>query len=145
MPEKPDTKNAPSAPDLVEVRLVVPTPRGALLIDGVERRCGDVFKIDRRIYLASVEPDRGVGRPARSRTFALVADERAAEEQKKAEASAVQDRIAAMRKSVADQEAMRELGAASARAIAAEATAEAKKQLEAMTKPMERPGAHRVS
>lgn len=141
MAEKPTPKE--SAPDMVEVRLLAPfinqrMPDGTTTL----RKRGDVFLVERRIYEADIEPDRGMGRPAQGRAFALVANEKAAEAKKAAAAKSTQDRIASVRASVIDQDRALDAARATARTIEAEnARAIAKK----VTEPLERPGARRAS
>jgi hypothetical protein len=87
----------------VEVRLL--SRRLTRYVDGVavEHKQGDVFHIDRAVYEADIEPDRGMGVPAHNRTFLAIAEEQATETTKQQaqadEAAAIQERIRATRES----------------------------------------------
>jgi hypothetical protein len=127
----------------VEVRLLGKRPQNISGLDGiaVSRHPGDVFLIDRALYEADLEPDRGMGRPAQGRTFAPVAEEKAVEVAKQKAADAVQSRIAAVREGVRDQLQALEVARAQSKVQEAE---NAKAIAESLTKPLERPGARRV-
>lgn len=128
---------------LIEVRLLGKCSQSISGPDGVSvtRNPGDVFQIDRALYDADLEPDRGMGRPARGRTFAPVSEEKAAEAAKQKAADDVQGRIAAVRNSARDQLQALEVARAQAKVQEAE---NAKAIAESLTRPLERPGARRL-
>jgi hypothetical protein len=134
-------KEAGVARATVEVRLKSKTMR-QFLPDGTEtvRRQGDVFHIDRAVYEADIEPDRGMGVPAHGRTFQLLSEEKEAEQQKAAEQQSTQDRIRGVRESVRDQMQSLENARITAKAQEAENLKAAADAL----KPLERAGARRV-
>lgn len=127
---------------IVEVRLLGKRPQNISGPEGVStlRQPGEVFQIDRALYEADLEPDRGMGRPARGRTFALVSEEKAVAQKREQTAQATQDRIAAVRAGVRDQLNMLEMSRAQAKVQEAENA----KLIAESLKPMERPGARRV-
>lgn len=127
----------------VEVRLLGKRPQNISGLDGlaVQRNPGDVFLIDRALYEADLEPDRGMGRPAQGRTFAPVAEEKAVEVAKQKAADAVQNRIAAVREGVRDQMQALEVSRAQAKVQEAENA----KLIAETLRPLDRPGSRRVS
>lgn len=127
----------------VEVRLLGKRDQNQTLPDGtvVVRKPGDVFPVERAIYEADLEPDRGMGRPAHGRSFALVSDEKAVEQKTATKRQATQDRIAAVRDSSRQQLETFEVARATAKVQEAE---NAKAIAESLSKPLDRPGARRL-
>lgn len=138
MADRPEKSNKAT----VEVRLLGKRPQTVMGPDGIAvlRSPGDVFQIDRALWESNLEPDRGMGRPAHGRSFALVSEEKRSEEKKAATAQATQDRINAVREGVRDQLQMLEYSRAQAKVQEAENA----KAIAESLKPLDRPGARRI-
>lgn len=134
-PNPPAAEKAPPI-EMVDVRLIAATMEH----DGKPRNRGDVFQVPRATYEASIV-NMGLN-PPRSRTFALLADEKAVVQAKADAHQSMTDRIKAVRESVADRESSIEASVARAKAIQAD---DARKLADSLLKPLERPGAHRVA
>lgn len=134
-PNPPATDKAPPI-EMVDVRLIA----ASMEHDGKPRSRGDVFQVPRAIYEASIV-NMGLN-PPRSRTFALIAEEKQAVQAKVDAHQSMTDRIKAVRESVADREASIEASVTRAKVLQA---ADAQKVADALLKPLERPGAHRVA
>lgn len=149
-------KTEKASGDTVEVRLLAPhfqheQADGSIVV----RKRDEKFHVSRKIYDSSIEPDRGMGRPAHSRTFVALEDEKAKKAAVEDTAQKVQDRIAAVRASVQDQDRAFDAARASAKVLEAEnaqkivdalkKNSEGEEKIEAVLKPLERAGGRRVS